>query len=147
MYVLDALAGSAWYSTFDLKNSFHQIEMDSASAEKTAFLCKKGLFKYNTMPFGLSNSGATFQRAMDIILRGLSYDVCLAYLDDIIIYSASIEEQLERLDIVLARFGQVGLKLKPSKCHLLRRKVTFYGHVVTANGIATDPENTQKVRD
>jgi len=144
---LDALAGSAWYSTFDLKNSFHQIEMDSASAEKTAFLCKEGLFQYNTMPFGLSNSGATFQRAMDIILSGLSYDICLAYLDDIIIYSASIEEQLERLDIVLARIGQVGLKLKPSKCHLMRREVIFLGHVVTANGIATDPEKTQKVRE
>ena len=99
------------------------------------------------MPFGLSNSGATFQRAMDVILSGLSFDICLAYLDDIIVYSASIEEHIERLDTILSRISEVGLKLKSSKCQLMQRQVSFLGHIVSADGIGTDPQKIEKVRD
>ena len=76
---LDAMSGSQSFSTFNLKNSFHQIEMELESADRTAFICKEGIFQFNTMLFGLSNSGATFQRAMDVILSGLSFDIFQAY--------------------------------------------------------------------
>jgi hypothetical protein len=84
---------------------------------------------------------------MDVILSGLSFDICLAYLDDIIVYSASIEEHIERLDTILSRISEVGLKLKPSKCQLMQRHVSFLGHIVSADGIGTDPQKIEKVRD
>jgi len=99
------------------------------------------------MPFGLCNAGATFQRLMDIVMSGLHLDVCLVYLDDIIIFSKSIDEHLERLMRVLDRLRSAGLKLKPEKCALFKRSVTFLGHVVSQARIATDPVKTKAVAE
>jgi len=84
---LDALAGSSWFSTLDMKCSYHQVEMEPADSDKTAFICREGMFKYLTMPFGLCNAGATFQRLVDIVLSGLNYEICLVYIDDLVLFS------------------------------------------------------------
>jgi len=94
---LDALAGAAWFTTLDMKCSYHQVEMEPADADKTAFICREGMFKYLTMPFGLCNAGATFQRLVDIVLSGLTYEICLAYIDDVILYSRTQGEHFDRL--------------------------------------------------
>jgi transposase InsO family protein len=137
---LDALGGSAWFSTLDMKASYHQIEMESDDADKTAFICREGMFKYLTMPFGLCNAGATFQRLIDMVLSGLTYEICLAYVDDIIIYSKTVDEHRERLRIVFQRLRDAGLKLKPSKCFLLQKSVGFLGHIVSEEGIEANPD-------
>ena len=95
------------------------------------------------MPFGLCNSGATFQRLMDAVLNGLSLRICLAYLDDVVVFSSSMEEHLKRLRQVFERLRMAGLKLKPSKCNILQRRVTFLGHVMSADGIETDPQKVE----
>jgi len=77
------------------------------------------------MPFGLCNSGATFQRLMDVALSGLHFHVCLVYVDDVILFSVTAEEHLERLIIVLGRLRLTGLKLKPEKCALFQKSVSF----------------------
>ena len=69
------------------------------------------------MPFGLCNAGATYQRLMDLVLSGLNLEVCLVYLDDIVVYSKSVKQHLERLDAVLTRLEQAGLKLKPENAN------------------------------
>jgi len=92
------------------------------------------------MPFGLCNAGATFQRLMDLLLTGLNFEVCLAYLDDITVYSSTLEQHLDRLAQVLGRLKQANLKYKPSKCCLMQGKVSFLGHTVSSDGIATNPE-------
>ena len=89
---LDAMSGARWFSTFDLRSSYHQVAMKPDDADKTAFICREGQFKFTTMPFNLCNAGATFQRLMDIIMAGLAYEVCLLYLDDVIVFSSSIED-------------------------------------------------------
>jgi len=99
------------------------------------------------MPMGLCNSGATFQRLIDITLTGLSYDICMVYIDDVIIYSRTLGEHFEHLHIVLARLIRVGLKIKTSKTFLLQRTVSFLGHLVSGDGIRAHPDKTEQILD
>lgn len=120
--------------------------MAGASQPRTpAFCTPEGLFEFNVMPFGLCNAPATFQRLMDSVLAGLHWKTCLVYIDDIIVVGKSFDEHLCNLQAVLERLRQAGLKLHPHKCHLLRHKVTYLGHVVSAQGIAPDPDKTNTV--
>ena len=100
---LDTLTGSVWFTTFDMKSSYHQVELEAADADKTAFICREGMFKFVTTPFGLCNAGATFQRVVDMVLAGLSFDICLAYIDDVIVFSKTIDDHFVRLRPVLER--------------------------------------------
>jgi transposase InsO family protein len=142
---LDSLSGAVWFSTFDLRNSYYQVEVAEKDRDKTAFICRGGQYRYCRMPMGLCNSGATFQRLVDVILSGLSYDICLAYIDDLLVFSRSLPEHLDRLKIVLGRLKAAGLKIKPSKTSLLRRSVAFLGHLVSADGISPHPEKTEQI--
>jgi hypothetical protein len=99
------------------------------------------------MPFGLCNAPANFQRLMDLVLAGLQWSSCLVYLDDIIIVGRTFEEHLQNLQAVLIRLREAGLKLKPQKCALCLPQVEFLGHVVSAQGVSTDPRKTEKVRN
>lgn len=144
---LDAMSGATWFSTFDLRSSYHQVELNESDADKTAFICREGLFRFKMMPFGLCNAGATFQRLMDVVMGGLSFEICLAYIDDIIIYSNSADQHLERLATVLQRLREARLKVKPSKCRLFQVSVEFLGHVVSSAGIGTDPNKIAAISD
>ena len=86
---LDAMSNAKWFSTFDLRSSYHQVPVELEDRDKTAFICPRGMYRFKTMPFGLVSAGATFQRLMDIVLTGLNLDMCLVYLDDIIVYSST----------------------------------------------------------
>ena len=97
------------------------------------------------LPFGLTSAPATFERLMERVLKGLQWKTLLLYLDDVIVYSPDVDSHLDRLAEVLARFRCAGLKLKPAKCELLRREVSYLGHVVRAQGIATDPAKVAAV--
>lgn len=77
------------------------------------------------MPFGLCNSPATFERLMESVLAGLQWETCLVYIDDIIIFSDSIEPHIDRLSDVLKRISQAGLKISPKKCNLFKKKSIF----------------------
>ena len=144
---LDTLAGAAWYSTFDLRSGFHQVTVRPSDANKTTFICHRGTFRFPRMPFGLCNAPATFQRLMDTVLMGLNFEICLAYLDDIIVFSHDIKGHLERLETLFQRLREAKLKLKPSKCHLLQRRVTFLGYTVSQEGVGTDPDKISAVKD
>lgn len=144
---LDALSGSAWFSTMDLQHGYWQVELEEKDREKTAFTTGSGLYHFKVMPMGLTNAPATCQRLMEMVLRGLPWKTCLVYLDDVLIYSRSFSEHLEHLEEILSRFQSSGLKLNPSKCSLVRDQVTFLGHVVSKNGIQPDPRNVKSVQD
>ena len=144
---LDALGGARYFSTFDLRSGYHQVLMDEADADKTSFVTRQGTFKFKVLPFGLTNAGATFQRVMDVAMSGLNYSICLVYLDDIILFSSTVTEHLERLKLLLTSLRAAKLKLKPSKCCLLRSEVSFLGHTVSDQGIATDPDKIKMVTE
>ena len=141
------MADAKWFSTFDLRSSYHQVQVDEDDMDKTAFICPRGQFRFRAMPFGLCNAEATFQRMMDLVMSGLNLNICLSYLDDIIAFSATLETHLERLATILERLRHAGLKLKPEKCCLFQKSVSFLGHTVSENGIGTDPKKTQVVSD
>ena len=120
--------------------------MDEKDAHKTAFVTRRSTFAFNVMPFGLCNAPATFQRLMDHTMIGLNYEICLVYLDDIIVFSVNTKSHLERLEMLFARLRQANLKLKPSKCHFLKRSVDFLGYVISASCISTDPRKIELVK-
>ena len=145
---LDTLQGAQFYSTLDLLSGFWQVEMAPEDRDKTAFTHGGGgLYRFLTMPFGLCNAPATFQRLMEQVLRGLQWEIAVLYIDDIIVFGDTVKSHLQRLGLVLSRLKAAGLKLKPSKCDLLRRRVPFLGHIVSATGIEVDPEKIRKVRE
>ncbi len=143
---LDTLSGARWFSTVDLASGYWQVEVDPADREKTAFATPFGLHQFKVMPFGLSNAPSTFQRLMELVLAGLQWSACLVYLDDIIIFSQTVEQHLHRLREVLGRLRDAGLKMKPSKCHFLRKSVSYLGHIISERGVETDPEKTRCVQ-
>ncbi|GFW94050.1 retrovirus-related Pol polyprotein from transposon 17.6 [Trichonephila clavipes] len=98
------------------------------------------------MSFGLCNAAATFERLMETVLGGLSYDTCLVYLDKIIIVGRSFEEHLKNIRRVLQKLKEANLKLSPSKCHLFRREVTYLGHIISVEGVRTDPDKISAVK-
>lgn len=97
------------------------------------------------MPFGLSCAPATFERLMESVLAGLYWDICLVYLDNIIVTGKTFEKMLSNLRKVFDRLKGAGLKLKEKKCCLFAKKVTYLGHVVSAEGVETDPAKTVTV--
>ena len=99
------------------------------------------------MPFGLCNAPGTFQRLMERVLAGLHWISCLVYLDDIIIFSQSIDDHLQKLREVFVRLQGAGLKIKPIKCFLLQRSVHYLGHVVSSKGVETDPKKVSCVKE
>ena len=145
---LDALQGAEYYSTLDMLSGFWQVEMAPEDRDKTAF-CPGGggLYRFLAMPFGLCNAPATFQRLMERVLSGLQWEIAVLYIDDIIVYGNGIKDHLRRLARVLDRLRQTGLKLKPAKCDLLKRKVPFLGHIVSAEGVAVDGSKIDKVKE
>ena len=144
---LDALGNASIFTTLDLTSGYWQVEMDEKDKAKTAFTTPMGLYECNRMPFGLQNAPATFQRLMTMCLGELNYSTCLLYLDDIIVFSSTFDEHIERLDQVFTCLLQHGLKLKPQKCHLLQSEVKYLGHIVSSKGVSTDPEKIEQVRE
>ena len=143
---LDQLAGAKWFSCLDLSAGYWQVEVDPDDRQKTAFITRRGLYEFNVMPFGLCNAPATFERLMELVLSGLHWQICLIYLDDIIIFGKTFAEMIQNLDTVLARFAQAGLKLKSQKCQLFKREVDFLGHVINEHGIHTNPQKIECVK-
>ena len=144
---LDQLSGNMYFSTLDMASGYWQIEVDPKDRHKTAFITKFGLFEHQRMAFGLCNAPATFQRVIQFVLRGLTWTKLLSYLDDVIILGNDFEDHLSNLEMTLTRFRKYNLKLKPKKCSLFQTETLFLGRIVSAGGVAVNPENVRKVRD
>lgn len=146
--ILESLSGSKYFTKLDLKSGYHQISITEQHKERTAFTVGPlGFFEFNRMPFGLTNAPATFQRLMEQCMGDLNLTICLVYIDDLIVFADNYEEHLDRLQRVFRRLRESNLKLSPKKCDFFRNKVTYVGHVVSADGIEADSTKIEKVRD
>ena len=143
---LGSLNGATWFSTLDLRSGYHNIPIRHADKDKTAFITRRGCFRYNVLPFGMSTAPANFQRLMDLVLCGLTYQTCLVYLDDIIVFSADFDSHVQRLREVFDRIRNAGLKLHGMKCWFFQRRVSFLGHVVSASGIEMQDDKLDAIR-
>lgn len=143
---LDRLGKCNYYTTLDLASGFHQIQMDKSDQEKTAFNTERGHYEFIRMPFGLRNAPATFQRVMDNILRGVQDEGCLIYIDDLIVYSSSLEEHIKKLREVFSRLQDTNLKIQLPKCNFLRSEVAYLGHVITPEGVKPNPGKIEAIK-
>ena len=144
---VNAVAGASWFSTLDLRSGYYNIPIADEDRDKSAFITRKGCHRITVMPFGLACAPSVFQRLMDFVLAGLSYVTCLVYLDDIIIFGRTFEEQLSRLEEVFRRIQSANLKLKPTKCSFFQRQVAFLGHVISEDGISVQEAKIDAIRD
>ncbi|GFU98488.1 retrovirus-related Pol polyprotein from transposon 17.6 [Trichonephila clavipes] len=129
-------------STIDLKSGYHQVNVNPADRDKTAFVCPFGTYRFKRMPFGLKNAPATFQRLMDIFRRLLPV---LAYLDDIIIMSPTFEQHLADLEAVFKRLMDFKLRANREKCQFSCSRVKYLGLWITPQGIEVDHEKTSAI--
>ena len=142
---LDSLSGACWFSTLDLASGYHQVPVAESDKAKTAFCTPFGLFEWNRMPFGLCNAPSTFQRLMQRIFGDQQCQSLLLYLDDVVVFSTSVSQHLQRLEVVLGRLQQEGLKAKLEKCAFFQTEVSYLGHVISSQGVSTDPKKVDVV--
>ena len=121
--------------------------MHAKDSHKTAFIMHEGLYEWLVLPMGLANSPATFQRCMAQVLKGLIPNSCLAYLDDIIVFGNDFQDTMRNLELVLDRLRQANLKLKPKKCRVFQSEVSYLGHIVSQQGIQTDPKKVESIKN
>ena len=134
-------------STLDLASGYYQVEIHPDDAPKTAFVTTSRPFLLSLLKFRSLQRAATFERLMDFVMAGLKWETCLIYLDDIICFSTDFESHLLRLDEILTRLEKANLKVSPKKCSLFKHQVHFLGHVVSDQGVSTDPEKIKAVTE
>lgn len=143
--LLDQLGKALYFTSLDLKSGYWQVQIQEQDKEKTTFVCHRGLFEFNVMPFGLCNAPQVFSELMSVVLQGLDSFV-LAYLDDILIFSKSIEEHERHLRTVFDRLRQHGLKLKAKKCSFMKEQTQYFGFIIDKRGVRPDPDKVAAIR-
>ena len=145
---LEHLKGSKVFSTLDLTSGYWQVEMAEECKQFTTFTFGPlGFYECEVMPLGATNAPATFQRLMEECLGDLNLNWYIVYLDDVIVFSSTPEEHLERLEAVFKKLSEAGLKLKPSKCKFFQSSLTYHGHLISEEGIATEPSKIEAVKE
>ena len=144
--ILTYLSGSRWFSTLDLKSGYYQVQMHEADTEKTAFICPLGFYEFNRLPQGVTNAPATFQRLMERCMSDMTRRDCMVFLDDLIIYSDTLESHEQKLRKVFDQLAAYNLKLSPQKCKLFQTEVRYLGHSISQDGISTDPDKISALK-
>ena len=133
---VESLVGARYFSTMDLKSDFWQVKVSEESCQYTAFTVgSMGMYEFLRMPYSLCNAPVTFQHLMQNCLGELNLSFTMVYLDDMIVYSKTLEDHLTWLQAIFDRFAHHGLKLKPSKCHFFKEEISYLGHEISAKGM------------
>ena len=139
------LSRAHYYTTLDVRGVYNLLRVAEGDEWKTAFQTRYGLYESLVMPFGLTNVPADFQHFINDALHPFLDHFCTAYLNDILIYSATLEEHREHVWRVLEALSRAGLHLKPEKCHFHKTEVKYLGLIISADGIRMDPEKVTAV--
>jgi len=145
--ILDSLSGAMYFSHLDLSQGYYQIELDKNCREFTSFITSTGQYQLTRLPMGLKISPSVFSRAMTIAMSGLNYESCFVYLDDLIVFGKNLKNHNKNLVDVLERIRKVNLKLNPTKCEFLKKEILYLGHVISAEGVAPDPEKIKAIKN
>ena len=145
--LLDRLNGAKFFSKLDLRSGYHQVRVAAADIEKTAFNTRYGQFEFLVLPFGLTGAPSTFMHLMNQVLNAFVDKFVVVYLDDILIYSRTLEEHEQHVRLVLEQLRKHKLYAKESKCEFFRTQVTFLGFIVSDEGLKVDPKKVSAVTD
>ena len=145
--MLDRLGKAKYFTKLDLTSGFNQIRVAEEDIYKTAFSTRYGHFEFLVMPFGLTNAPATFQTLMNDIFRPFLDKFLMVYLDDILIYSKTLEEHEQHIRQALQVLRENKLYAKPSKCEFFKTKMGFLGHVLTGEGVQADPRKVEAIKN
>jgi hypothetical protein len=141
------LRKARFFSKIDLRSGHHQMKIRECDIPKTAFVTKYGHYEFNVVSFGLTNAPAYFMNMMNKVFMEELDKFVVVFIDDILIYSESTEEHAKDLRVVLERLRQNQVYAKFSNCEFWLEKVAFLGHVLTADGVAVDPEKIEAVSE
>lgn len=141
--ILDELGKSKYFVVQDMRSGYHQVRMAPTEEYKTAFKTHHGHYQFRVMPFGLTNALATFQCLMNDILAPFLRKFVLVFLDDILIYSQTLTQHIDHLRQVLQQLRKHQLYIKLSKCSFAQTQLKYLGHIISADGVATDPSKTE----
>ena len=141
------LSKARWFTKLDVRNAYNLLRIAEGEEGKTAFRTRYGLYESLVMPFGLTNAPASFQNFINDALQPFLDRFATAYLDDILIYSDTLEEHKVHVRQVLEQLQRYGLHLKPEKCEFFRTEVKYLGLIIGREGIKMDPEKIRTVWD
>ncbi|GBG76419.1 hypothetical protein CBR_g22167 [Chara braunii] len=145
--LLDRVQGCRYFSKIDLKSGYHQIAIRPEDQHKTVFQTSYDLYEFVVMPFGLCNAPGTFRHAMNLIFHDYLDKFVIVYLDDILIFSTTVEEHVAHLDKVLGLLLQHKFKINGEKCEFGRTRVLYLGHEISAEGLKPDDVKVASIRD
>ena len=138
------LRGGQRFTKLDLKSAYQQLSLDSDSPQFVTINTHRGLYRYKRLPFGIASSPAIFQRTMDIILQGLEHVASIQ--DDILITGKDDDEHIKKLNTVLSRLDDYGLRLQLSKCKFMQKSVTYMGCIISVEGISPTDEKVEAIK-
>jgi transposase InsO family protein len=145
--MFDRVTGATYFTKIDLRSGFHQIRIDEADCEKTAFRTRYGSFEYRVLPMGLCNAPGTFMQLMNDTFRDMLDRTVLVFLDDILVFSKTLEEHIVHVREVLTRLRTQQLYGKLSKCEFFAHEVEFLGHRIGVDGLAVMQDKVAAVRE
>jgi hypothetical protein len=143
--LLQRVTGSGMISMLDGFSGYNQIRVKEEDRHKTTFTTPWGTFEYLRMPFGLSNVGATFQRAMDYAFRGLIGKIIEIYQDDLTVFSKDGKSHIGHLKQVFERCREFGISLNPAKSVFGVTEGKLLGHIISKDGVKLDPERVEAI--
>lgn len=145
--LIDKLKGCKCYTSLDLKSGYYQINVSETSIPKTAFVTPDGHYEFKRMPFGLCNAPSVFQRLMNTVLGNLRFDKVICYMDDLLIATETLDENIRQLEEVLKVLQSNGLTINLEKCHFFQNSVNFLGYDISEEGVRPGKRKLQAVKD